>query len=66
MGTATHFGPASHLSVYQDYEVLWEITENRSAGAAPGELGLQRFPGPTFLLLLRSIVNALSMYEVCC
>ena len=40
MGTATHFGQASRLSVYQDYEVLWEVTENRPAGAAPGELGL--------------------------
>ena len=40
MGKATHFGAASQLSVCMDYEVLWEVTENRPAGAAIGELGL--------------------------
>ena len=40
MGKATHYGLASDLSLYEDYRVLWEITENRPAGANPGDLGL--------------------------
>ncbi|PVH87416.1 putative tyrosinase [Cadophora sp. DSE1049] len=38
MGRATHFLAAAVPSRYGDYEVLWEITENRLAGASPGDL----------------------------
>ncbi|KAH7354961.1 putative tyrosinase [Rhexocercosporidium sp. MPI-PUGE-AT-0058] len=38
MGRATHFLAAAVPSHYGDYEVLWEITENRLAGASPGDL----------------------------
>ncbi len=40
MGKATHFGLASEFSSYEDYQVLWEVTQNRPAGANPGDLGL--------------------------
>merc|ERR1711977_79142 len=38
MGRATHFLAAAVPSRYGDYQVLWEITENRLAGASPGDL----------------------------
>ncbi|CZS88976.1 uncharacterized protein RAG0_00474 [Rhynchosporium agropyri] len=38
MGRATHFLAASVPSRYGDYEVLWEVTESRLAGASPGDL----------------------------
>ncbi|KAH6723255.1 putative tyrosinase [Leptodontidium sp. MPI-SDFR-AT-0119] len=38
MGRATHFLAASVPSQYGDYEVLWDVTENRLAGASPGDL----------------------------
>lgn len=38
MGRATHFAEASHFSKYENYEVLYEISEGRLAGASPGDL----------------------------
>ncbi|KAL3427941.1 tyrosinase [Phlyctema vagabunda] len=38
MGKATHFSEASRFSRYENYETLWEVTEGRLAGAAPGDL----------------------------
>ncbi|KAL9050230.1 MAG: hypothetical protein Q9162_006765 [Coniocarpon cinnabarinum] len=38
VGKATHYRDAARHSVYEDYEVLYEVTENRVAGANPGDL----------------------------
>ncbi|KAL2070465.1 hypothetical protein VTL71DRAFT_13491 [Oculimacula yallundae] len=38
MGRATHCLAASVPSRYGEYETLWEVTENRLAGASPGDL----------------------------
>lgn len=40
MGKATHYAEASRFSRYEDYEVLWVVTQQRLAGANPGDLGL--------------------------
>ena len=36
----THYGEASQFSQYGPYQVLWEVTEGRAAGANRGDLGL--------------------------
>lgn len=38
MGRATHFIAADIPSRYENYEVLYEVSEGRLAGAAPGDL----------------------------
>ncbi|RDL34449.1 Uncharacterized protein BP5553_07577 [Venustampulla echinocandica] len=38
VGHATHFLQAATPSKYENYEVLWEVTEGRLAGAVPGDL----------------------------
>ena len=34
----THYAEAARFSEYGDYEVLYEVTENRLAGANPGDI----------------------------
>jgi len=38
MGKATHFAEASRFSKYENYEVLWAVSEGRLAGANPSDL----------------------------
>lgn len=38
MGRATHFIAADVPSKYENYEVLYEVSEGRPAGAVPGDL----------------------------
>ncbi|KAL8832127.1 MAG: hypothetical protein Q9191_000449 [Dirinaria sp. TL-2023a] len=38
MGKATHYAEESRFSKYEDYEVLYQVTEHRLAGANPGDL----------------------------
>jgi tyrosinase len=38
MGRATHFIAADKLSKYENYEVLYEISQGRLAGAVDGDL----------------------------
>jgi tyrosinase len=38
MGKATHFAEASSFSKYENYEVLYEVSDGRLAGASPGDL----------------------------
>lgn len=38
MGKATHFADASRFSKYENYEVLYEVSEGRLAGAGQGDL----------------------------
>ena len=39
-GKATHYTASACFPDYQDYKVLWAVTENHLAGANPGDLGL--------------------------
>ena len=38
MGKATHYAEASRFSKYENYEVLYEVTQQRLAGANPGQI----------------------------
>ena len=42
LGKADHFADPTKLSVYRDYEILYDITEGREAGAQPSD---PAFPG---------------------
>lgn len=39
VGKATHYAEKGRFSRYEDYEVLWDITSGRRAGAERGDLG---------------------------